>query len=115
MPDTKDFKSSFKLYLRLLALSKTLSQQDGFGFDFVWFCLRGPQLFLSYQLKPIIDGAFLKTDNPTLTFHRLIYWTLPITFFVAIMRLRSADDWDRIISIDIWGQAGCSKSSQWSL
>jgi subfamily B ATP-binding cassette protein MsbA len=46
----------------------------------------GSTFFVMDQLKAIFDGAFLKTDNPIGVFHHLIYWTLPFTFFAAILR-----------------------------
>ncbi len=42
-----------------------------------------------YQLKPIINGAFIVSDHPEETFHTLVYVTLPLTFLAALVRALS--------------------------
>ncbi len=80
-----NFKESFKLYLRLLAYLR-----DNKGkVTLALVCMVGSALsttFVMYQLKPIYDGAFLKTDDPTGTFYHLVAWILPITFIAALIR-----------------------------
>src|ERR1700677_925907 len=85
MQDAKDFKSSYKLYLRLLGYLRPYRGRAVLAL----ICMilsAGTTAYVMYQLKPIIDGAFLKTDNPTATFQHLIYWTLPFTFLAALLR-----------------------------
>lgn len=83
------FKESFKLYLRLLGYLREHKAK-------VFLVLLSMMVsaltttFVMYQLKPIYDGAFLKTDDPLGTYTRLISWTLPITFFAAILRALSS-------------------------
>src|SRR6185503_7176110 len=43
-------------------------------------------VFVMSQLKPIFEGAFLKTNDPAGTFHHLVYWILPITFVGYLLR-----------------------------
>jgi len=88
MPDTQDFKFSFKLYLRLLGYLRPYRARVVLAL----VCMilsAGTTAFVMYQLKPITEGAFLKTDNPAVTFQHLVYWTLPLTFLVAILRALS--------------------------
>ncbi len=88
MPDSKEFKTSFKLYLRLLEYLRPYRPRVTLAL----VCMILSALSTSYvmaQLKYIIDGAFLKTDDPTGTFHHLILWTLPLTFAAAVLKALS--------------------------
>jgi ATP-binding cassette, subfamily B, bacterial MsbA len=84
-PSSSDFKPSLKLYLRLLAYLGDNKARVALALvSMVVSALS--TAFVMNQLKDIYDGAFLKTADPTGTFHQLVYWTLPITFFAALMR-----------------------------
>jgi len=85
MPSNGHFNQSFKLYLRLLAY---LRGHKGRVFLVLLSMVVSAlsTTFVMYQLKPIYDGAFLKTDDPVGTFSHLVSWTLPVTFFAALIR-----------------------------
>ncbi len=79
------FKHSFRVYFRLMAYLKT----DKFRVFVALLSMVVSSLstaFVMYQLKPIYDGAFLKTDDPSGAFHYLISLTLPVTFVAALFR-----------------------------
>ena len=85
MTESPKPKLSLNIYMRLLA----------YGRDYPWrIKLLGLSMVLSalstsfvmYQLKPIMDGTFVVTDNPAEKFSHLIYYVLPLTFGAAVIR-----------------------------
>jgi ATP-binding cassette, subfamily B, bacterial MsbA len=88
MPAATDFKNSLKLYLRLLVYLR-----DRWGrVVLALVCMvlsAGSTAFVMNQLKPIINSAFLKTDDPQGTFHQLAFFTIPITFAAALIKALS--------------------------
>ncbi len=46
----------------------------------------GSTAYVMYQFKPLINGAFLHTDDPGGVFSHLVYFTVPLTFLAAIIR-----------------------------
>ncbi|HTA76729.1 MAG TPA: ABC transporter ATP-binding protein [bacterium] len=85
MQDNKDFKSSFKMYLRLLEYLRPYRPRVILAL--VCMILSAVTTYVVMnELQPIIDGAFLKTSDTQAAFSRLIYWTLPLTFAAALLR-----------------------------
>ena len=83
-----NFKHSYGMYLRLLAYLKDHKVRVSLALlSMVVSALS--TAFVMYQLKPIYDGAFLKTSDPQATFNSLVSWTLPITFVAALFRALS--------------------------
>jgi subfamily B ATP-binding cassette protein MsbA len=88
MQASKDLRTSFHTYLRLLAYLRPFKSRTALVF-LSMVLSAATTVFVMNQLKLIFDGAFLKTDDPAGTFHHLIYWTLPITFLAALLRALS--------------------------
>ena len=85
MTSSTDFKSSLKLYLRLLAYLG--SYRGRVILALICMALSAASTaFVMYQFKPIMNATFLRTDNPMETFRALVYFTVPITFFAALLR-----------------------------
>jgi subfamily B ATP-binding cassette protein MsbA len=80
--------TSFELYRRLLGYLRPYRPR-------VWLallCMVGTSLTtlgLAALLKPIIDGAFLKTPDPAGQYHHLMYVTLPEALGLAVVRALS--------------------------
>ncbi len=88
MPETSKPKFSVKIYLRLLAYAKEYPWRIRLlGLSMLLSALSTS--FVMYQLKPILDGTFVITDNPTEKFNHLIYFVLPLTFGAAAIRALS--------------------------
>ncbi len=88
MPAGTDFKNSLKLYLRLLVY---LNDRRG-RVVLALACMglsAGSTALVMRQLEPIINEAFLKTADPAGTFQHLAYFTIPVTFMIAIVRALS--------------------------
>jgi ATP-binding cassette, subfamily B, bacterial MsbA len=93
MQDTKDFKSSFSLYLRLLGYLKPYRSRV----ILVLICmvLSGvTTAFVMYQLKPIMDATFTNSSDPLATFHHLVFFTIPLTIIAALIRSVSGYGFD---------------------
>jgi subfamily B ATP-binding cassette protein MsbA len=79
------FKQSFRLYLRLLKYSGAYPLRVQLTVLMMGLTAASTALVM-YQLKPILDNTFTKTDNPAATFHTLVYVTIPITLLAALVR-----------------------------
>jgi subfamily B ATP-binding cassette protein MsbA len=79
------FKQSFRLYLRLLKYSRAYPLRVQLTVLMMGLTAASTALVM-YQLKPILDNTFTKTDDPVATFHRLICVTIPITALAALVR-----------------------------
>jgi subfamily B ATP-binding cassette protein MsbA len=79
------FKQSFRLYLRLLKYTGAYPIRVRLAF-LMMILTAASTAFVFYQLKPILDNTFTKTDDPTTTFHTLVYFTIPITLLAALVR-----------------------------
>lgn len=88
MPESSGFKHSLKLYLRLLAYLKPYRLRVGLAFAFMVLSA-GSTTFVMYQFKPLINGAFLQTTDPSEVYRRLLYFTVPVTFLAALLRALS--------------------------
>jgi subfamily B ATP-binding cassette protein MsbA len=76
-------KDSIKLYMRLLAYAK----EYRWRVVLTWFLMilsGAMSAFVVLQLKPILNGAFVKTDDPAGTFHKLLI-TILLTMGAALM------------------------------
>ncbi len=85
MQASKDFKSSFKLYLRLLAYLRPYKARVVLAF----ICMvlsAASTAFVMYQLKPIMDATFTHTDDPMGTYRHLAYFIVPLTLLGALIR-----------------------------
>jgi len=85
MPPSPGLGPSFKLYLRLLAY---LNEHRARAF-LALFCMALSAVstaFVMYQLKPIMEGTFLRTDQPEAAFQRMLLFVLPVTFTGGILR-----------------------------
>ncbi len=88
MPAPTDFKNSLKLYLRLFAYLK--NYRIRVILTFVCMVLSAASTdYVMYQFKPLVNGAFLHSEDPQGVFHRLVYFTVPLTFLAAIVRALS--------------------------
>ncbi len=85
MTASTGFKHSYKLYKRLLAYLKPYKARV--ALDMVFMIISaGATAFVMYQFKPLINAAFIKTDDPAGAFNHLVYFTVPVTFVVAMIR-----------------------------
>ena len=85
MPSASDFKSSFKLYLRLLAYLR----EHRTRVLLTLLCMilsAASSAYVWVQLKPIMDATFTHTDNPMETYQHLVYFTVPLTLLAAMLR-----------------------------
>jgi len=81
------FKGSLKLYLRLL----TYLRPYRFKMVLAFICMllsAGSTTFVMYQFKPLLNGAFLQTNDPEGVFQHLVF-TAAITFLAALLRASS--------------------------
>ncbi len=77
-------KDSIKLYMRLLAYAK----EYRWRVVLTWFLMilsASMTAFVMLQLKPIVNGAFVKSEHPVETFHQLIYFKVPLTLGAALL------------------------------
>lgn len=80
--------SSYELYKRLLGFLRPYRSEVFFALA----CMISVSLTtvgLAYLIKPIIDGAFLKTADPVAQYHHLLFFTLPLAFALAVLRAAS--------------------------
>ena len=93
MQETKDFKSSFKMYLRLLEYLRPYRPRVILAL--ICMILSGATTaFVMYQLKPIMDATFTNSSDPLVTFHHLVLFTIPLTIIAALIRSVSGYGFD---------------------
>jgi ATP-binding cassette, subfamily B, bacterial MsbA len=89
MPSSTAFKTSFRLYLRLLAYLRGYRLRV-FSAIACMALSAGSTAFVMYQLKPIMNAAFLQTERPSETFHHLWAFIIPLTLAAALLRALSS-------------------------
>ncbi len=85
MSSTAGFKTSLKLYMRLLAYLKPYRSRVILNFLLMVISASATG-FVMYQFEPLINATFMKTDDPSGTYRHLVFWTVPITLFAAMLR-----------------------------
>jgi subfamily B ATP-binding cassette protein MsbA len=80
--------SSYELYKRLLGFLKPYRPQVIVALTCMIF-VSLTTVGLAYLIKPIIDGAFLKSPDPMAQYHHLLFVTLPLAFVLAVLRAAS--------------------------
>ena len=88
MASSTGFKTSLKLYLRLLAYLKPYRPRVLMTLGTMVISAAATAVVM-YQFKPIMDATFIQTDHPGETFQRLLTFTIPVTFFAAVVRYTS--------------------------